>query len=65
MANETNWSANADRKEHERAQRVLNEYKASLPEQKHVKVDDKTVLIFQLQCRKARYKNGLNGIINT
>lgn len=62
MANETNWSANADRKEHERAQKALAEYKSKLPEQKMVMVDDKTVLTFpatmsesEIQKRVKRY----------
>lgn len=62
MANETNWSANLDRKERERAKIALKEHKATLPEQKMVRVDDKTTLIFtaamseaEIQKRVKRY----------
>ena len=62
MANETNWSANADSKERERAKIALKEHKATLHEQKMVRVDDKTTLIFpatmsesEIQKRVKRY----------
>ena len=67
MANETNWSANLDRKERERAKIALKEHKLTLPKQKMVRVDDKTTLIFpaamsesEVQKRVKRFNKYMN-----
>lgn len=53
MANETNWVAYSDRKEHDRAKQALKEHKSGLPEQKMVRVDSKTVLTFPATMSEA------------
>lgn len=43
---EENWAANADRREHDRAVKALNEHKKRMKKQKYVRIDRKTVIGF-------------------